>query len=222
MKELSVFDIIGPNMVGPSSSHTAGALRIARVAAGMVGGKVSEAVITLYGSFARTYQGHGSDRALVAGLLGMDTEDLRIRDSFALAEQANLRYRFVTDENYRPKHPNTVGIQVTGSNGRESKIIGVSVGGGSIMITKINGVSVNFTGEYHTMIVEQQDAPGLIKHISGCLSDKGINIAYMKLYREGRGQTAYTVIEADEPICAEVLHNIAQNPAVQNVSLITL
>ncbi len=222
MKEISVFDVIGPNMIGPSSSHTAGALRIARVAGGMVGGEVAEATFTLYGSFARTYKGHGSDRALVAGIMGMDTEDLRIRDALTLADKKGLSYKFIVDDIHRPQHPNTVDIEAVGKNGHSARITGVSVGGGAMLITAINGVEVSFNGEYHTMIVEQVDAPGTVQHISTCLADRGINIAFMKLYREGRGQKAYTVVEADEPIDEEVLKDISRHPSVKNASIIAL
>ena len=222
MKEISVFDVIGPNMVGPSSSHTAGAVRIARVANRMLGEPVAAARFTLYGSFALTYRGLGTDRALVAGLLGMDTEDLRIRDAFEYAGRAGLSYEFIPDPEKKVSHPNTVGIEARSVSGHVVRLVGVSTGGGNVRIDEIGGVEVSFTGEYHTLIIRQRDLPGIIRHISTCLADSGINIAFMKLYREAKGQNAYTIVEADEPIDRTVLEKLREHPQILDVSLVEL
>lgn len=220
MKDFSIFDIIGPNMIGPSSSHTAGALRIAQLARGMIPGEVVRADFTLYGSFARTYQGHGTDRALIAGVLGFGTEDSRIRDSFHWAEEMGLAYSFTVDTQDKDCHPNTVGIFLQNRSRETIRIIGVSVGGGAAVIKKINGVEIDLTGEYHTILVRHRDTPGVVAAITSALADHHINIAFMRLYRESRGELAYTVIEADEAIPAPAVEQIHTHPSIQSALLI--
>ena len=220
MKEISVFDVIGPKMIGPSSSHTAGAVRIARVVNRMLDEPVRQARLHLYGSFAMTYRGHGTDRALVVGLLGMGTEDLRIRDAFEYAQRAGLSFTFLPDPEKKVKDSNTVEIEAASASGRSVQLVGVSTGGGNFRIDEIGGVQVSFTGEYHTLIIRQKDQPGIVKHISTCLSDSGINIAFMKLYREEKGKNAYTIVEADEPIDRAVLEKLREHRAILDVSLV--
>ena len=222
MAETGIFDIIGPNMVGPSSSHTAGALRIALLAGKMLHSTPASVSFTLYGSFARTYRGHGTDRALLAGILGMNTEDLRIRDSFSLADQAGLRYAFEVNTENREVHPNTVDIFLTGTSGEEVRITGVSVGGGAVRITRINGVKVRFSGEYNTLIVRQLDAPGVVAAITRILAEHHINIAFMRMYREGKGDTAYTIIEADGEIPEAAAGEIRAQKNIHSATLITI
>ncbi len=222
MAETGIFDIIGPNMVGPSSSHTAGALRIALLAGKMLHSTPASVSFTLYGSFARTYRGHGTDRALLAGILGMNTEDLRIRDSFSLADQAGLRYAFEVNTENREVHPNTVDIFLTGTSGEEVQITGVSVGGGAVRITRINGVKVRFSGEYNTLIVRQLDAPGVVAAITRILAEHHINIAFMRMYREGKGDTAYTIIEADGEIPEAAAGEIRAQKNIHSATLITI
>ena len=222
MKELSVFDIIGPNMIGPSSSHTAGALKIARVAYKLAPAVISKVTFILYGSFAKTYRGHGTDRALVAGLLGMDQEDERIKDAFHYAREAGLNYAFEISEDTHIKHPNTVEIIMVDEKGESLSITGSSIGGGVINIDKVNGMEVFFTGEYYTLFIVHQDMPGVAAHITTCLSSFEINIAYMRTYREHKGSIASTIIEADEPICEKVLQSIESSPAVQYAKMINI
>lgn len=219
MKELSVFDIIGPCMIGPSSSHTAGALRIALLARKMVKGGVRRVTFTLYGSFARTYHGHGTDRALVAGILGFQTEDVRIKDSFSEADKAGLEYDFIIDKETKMPHPNTVDILLEGDSGRAS-VRGESIGGGEAVITRINGVEVSFNGEYSTIVIEQKDERGVLAYITRCLSDFGVNIAFSKLFREERGKTAYTIIEADNEITEAMAEKLEENPSIHSAVLI--
>ena len=220
MKELSVFDIIGPNMIGPSSSHTAGALKIAKVAYQLAPNKIAKVTFVLYGSFAKTYRGHGTDRALVAGLLGMDEEDERIKDAFSYAKVKRLNYEFKVSDSTHIKHPNTVDIIMEDPNGNSISITGSSIGGGAISIDKVNGMEVFFNGEYHTLLVSHQDQPGLAAHITNCLGNWKINIAYMRVYREYKGKMASTIVEADEPICAQVLEAISNHTAVQYARII--
>ncbi len=221
MKTISVFDIIGPNMIGPSSSHTAGALRIAHLARSMVKGQVTEVKFILYGSFAQTYQGHGTDKALVAGILGFDTEDYRIKASLDLAKEAGLKYTFDINTKQKQEHPNTVDIILTDQKGELTQVKGISIGGARAVIKEINGVEINFTGEYHTIIIKQKDLPGVIAGVSKILSDHNINIAFMKLYRETKGSNAYTIIEADEPIDRDVVDQIERLSNVSKAMLIS-
>ena len=218
-KEISVFDIIGPNMIGPSSSHTAGALRIARLAAKMVKNPIAKVNFLLYGSFARTYQGHGTDRALLGGILGFETEDYRIKESFEHADKAGLQYTFEFDTK-KKVHPNTVDIDITDSEGITTSVTGVSIGGGSAVIKRINGVNIDLSGEYHTLVIRHKDLPGAVAYVTNILSEYDINIAFMKLYREKKGTIAYSVIEADELITANIIQKIEASSNVISALLV--
>ncbi|MFU0828244.1 MAG: L-serine deaminase [Lachnoclostridium sp.] len=207
-KEMSVFDIIGPNMIGPSSSHTAGALRIARLARNMVKKPIKEVKFILYGSFAQTYRGHGTDRALVGGMLGFDTQDYRIKESFAYAKEAGLIYTFEINTIKKDIHPNTVDIVITGEDNEVTTVTGVSVGGGRAVIKKINGVDIDLSGDYHTLVIRHKDLPGVVAAVTNILSQFEINIAFMKLYRENKGTIAYSIIETDDPINENIIGKI--------------
>lgn len=222
MKEISVFDVIGPVMIGPSSSHTAGALKIALLAGKLVSGKIVRADFVLYGSFAKTYRGHGTDRALIAGTLGFGTADPRIRDSFAWAEKAGLAYSFRADETQRDVHPNTVDITLENDKGEKTYVRGVSTGGGNCRIENIDGISVDLTGDYTTLLIRQHDTAGVVAYITGCLSARDVNIAFMRLYRESRGKTAYTVIETDGDIPAEAVEEIRRGPEINSAMLVKI
>ena len=219
-KELSVFDVIGPIMIGPSSSHTAGALRIARLAANMVKHAITDVKFVLYGSFAQTFQGHGTDRALVGGILGFDTEDSRIKDSFTHAKAAGLEYSFELNTIRQDVHPNTVDIIIKDSAGDITTVTGVSIGGGRAVIKKINGVDIDLSGDYHTLVICHKDLPGTVAFVTNILSVYEINIAFMKLYRENKGTIAYSIIEADQPITANVIVKIEESSNVINAFLI--
>ena len=222
MNFLSIFDVIGPNMIGPSSSHTAGAVSMALVARKMFPEQICKVSFTLYGSFAKTYHGHGTDRALLGGILGFATDDARIRDAFDLAKKFGVEYEYVIDEETIPDHPNTADIHMTGINGYEMMVRGQSIGGGKIKIVRINDIDVEFTGEYCTLIVKQLDTPGVIAHITQCLSDCNVNIAFMRLFREDKGATAFTVVESDEIIPEDILEKIRQNENVHELMLIQM
>jgi L-serine dehydratase len=219
-KEMSVFDIIGPNMIGPSSSHTAGALRIARLARNMVKRPIKQVKFILYGSFAQTYRGHGTDRALVAGMLGFDTEDYRIKESFAHAKEAGLYYVFETNIGKLDIHPNTVDIIITDEENEETSVTGVSIGGGRAVIKKINGVEIDLSGDYHTLVIRHKDLPGVVAGVTNILSKFDINIAFMKLYRENKGTIAYSIIETDQPIDGDIIDKIEELNSVFNAFLI--
>ena len=222
MKEISVFDVIGPNMIGPSSSHTAGALRIALMAGKISKGKPKKVQFILYGSFAMTYKGHGTDKALLAGILGMSTEDYRIRDSFRLADEAGIEYEFIPTTETKGYHPNPVEVVITTDEGVTTSILGVSIGGGNVKLKQINGADISLSGNLTTLFVQQIDTPGVIAHISKCLNDHHVNIAFMKLFREDKGATAYTIIETDEKLDDTLVAEIESNPSIKGAIVIDL
>jgi L-serine dehydratase len=214
---MTLFDILGPVMVGPSSSHTAGAVRIGATARKLLGERPVQASIGLYGSFAATGHGHGTDRALVAGLLGLRSDDERIPDSFALAEQEGLQFSFYTAQ-LRSAHPNTALLSLTGETGRTLKMQAASLGGGRIAIHQIDEVDVNFTGEYNTLIVHNQDQPGLVGEVAALLARESVNIAYMSLYRNKRGGFAVMVLETDQNVPQQSVDWLSQIPGVLKVT----
>ena len=183
---MRLFDVLGPVMTGPSSSHTAGAVRIGSTARRLLGEQPAQAEILLYGSFAATGRGHGTDRALVAGLLGMQPDDDRIPNSFALAKASGLHYK-IGSINLRGAHPNTAVLRLVGVSGRKLEVVGASIGGGRINICQIDGITTNFGGDHNTLIVHNQDTPGHVATVSECLSAHGVNIATMQLYRSAAG-----------------------------------
>lgn len=199
---MNIFDILGPVMVGPSSSHTAGAARIGYVSRALLGERPVEAKINLHGSFALTGKGHGTDRALVAGILGMQPDDSRIPDSFEAAREAGLRFTIGTAQ-LKEVHPNSVQLKLKGEGGRELEIIASSPGGGRISIVEIDGISANFSGDYPTLIVHNLDQPGLVAEVTSMLAHKSVNIATLNLYRNMRGGYAVMVIETDQRVPEE-------------------
>lgn len=222
MSFISVFDVMGPNMIGPSSSHTAGAARIAFLAQKMLNGPLKKVEFTLYGSFARTYHGHGTDRALLGGIMGFATDDMRIRNSFEIATAQGLEYTFLPNEEETDIHPNTVDICMVNTDGQQLTIRGESLGGGKVQIVKINHVDVDFTGEYSAVIVIQKDVPGVVAYITKCLSDERVNIAFMRLFREAKGHTAYTIVESDGKLPENIAETIRQHEHVLNVMVVQM
>jgi L-serine dehydratase len=196
---ISVFDIIGPRMIGPSSSHTAGAVRIGQVANRLAGGKVKAASVTLYGSFAQTGRGHGTDTAIVAGILGLDPDEEGICYSKLLMKEAGLHIpvRFSHEE---PVHPNTAQVYVMGEDGKEYTYVGTSIGGGRIEVTSINNMEVGFNCELPTLLVFHEDMPGVIMRVSSILALERINIAFMKVFRSEKSKGACMVIETDSRV----------------------
>lgn len=204
----SVFEIIGPVMIGPSSSHTAGAVRIGSIARSVLGEEPRRAEITLYGSFAKTHKGHGTDRALVAGLLGMSGDDPGIREALVLAAARGLeiRYRIAEAEEF---HPNTAEIELTGVSGKKSFVRGSSVGGGNVLITRVNRYEVAVSPKNPTLMVEHLDRPGVIGRVATVLGNNRININEMRLAQSNRGREKLMIIETDEDIPLEVQQVIA-------------
>ncbi|MRX82932.1 L-serine ammonia-lyase, iron-sulfur-dependent, subunit alpha [Eggerthella guodeyinii] len=220
MKTLGLTDIIGPIMVGPSSSHTAGALRIAYMARRLCLAEPKTVEFRLLGSFAHTLTGHGTDKALVAGMLGLATDDLRIRDSFDLAREAGLAFSFVTLPDAEYDHPNTIDVRIVDAAGNAMDVRGESIGGGAAVIRKIDDIDVRITGESASIVVRQRDEKGVLAHIAQSISDEGVNIATTRMYRERKGDTAYTVLETDQAVGAEAKAAIEDHPAIYDVRII--
>ncbi|MDQ6831459.1 MAG: L-serine ammonia-lyase, iron-sulfur-dependent subunit beta [Gemmatimonadota bacterium] len=194
---VSLLDIIGPVMVGPSSSHTAGACRLGLLARGLVGGTPERAQIELHGSFARTGEGHGTDKALAAGLMGFRPDDERIRDALDIMEREGLAYRFSKTTIDADAHPNTVRLTLERGD-RTATMIGSSLGAGRVLVTEIDGFPVEVSGNYHTIVLVAEDVKGSVARITAILADDEINIANLKLTRKQRGGDAFMVLEVDE------------------------
>ena len=218
MSFISVFDVMGPNMIGPSSSHTAGAARISYLAQKMIEGPLKRADFILYGSFAKTYHGHGTDRALLGGIMGFSTDDMRIRNSFDIAHEKGLKFSFTPNE----QETNTVDICMENEKGQKMTVRGESLGGGKVRIVDINHVQVDFTGEYSAVIVIHQDTPGVVAYITKCLSDRNINIAFMRLFRESKGEIAYTIVESDGKLPENIVPAIRENPNIHEVMIVQM
>jgi len=204
-----VFDIVGPIMIGPSSSHTAGACRLGLMAQKILGAAPVEAEIYLSGSFAQTGRGHGTDRALVAGLLGLKPDDERLPFSFDLAAKEGLCFTFFEKE-MNGAHPNTALLKLRDSRGHHVSMRGASVGGGNILVDNINGYTVELTGQYPTLLTVHHDQPGIITQVTSVLARFEINIAFMRVSRTNRGESALMILELDEPPSGAVLDEIRQ------------
>ncbi|MBR3179756.1 MAG: L-serine ammonia-lyase, iron-sulfur-dependent subunit beta [Clostridia bacterium] len=199
MENFSVFDIVGPRMTGPSSSHTAGAAKIALIARRIINRPVKEVRFTLYGSFAETGRGHGTDKALIGGILGFEPDDPRIREAYKYAKSRGVLVNIImSDEPTR--HPNTVKIEACDENDRWTEVKGESIGGGNILITEIDHLEVELSGDYPTLIIRHHDEPGVIAEVSHVLAQMRLNIAFMKVFRHGKGEDAYMCIETDTEV----------------------
>ena len=214
---INIFDMMGPVMVGPSSSHTAGAARIGNMGRTLLGEEVARADIGLYGSFAETGYGHGTDRALLAGLLGMKPDDLRIPNAYEEANRAGMAYSFRTVE-LRDAHPNTALLELTGKSGKKLTLQASSIGGGAIVVNKIDGIDVNFTGDFNTLIVRNQDESGSVAAITSILSQVHINVANMSVNRHRRGGNALMVIETDQHIKPRQVEFLSELPGILSVT----
>ena len=194
---VSLLDIIGPVMVGPSSSHTAGACRLGLLARGLVGGTPEKAQVELHGSFARTGEGHGTDKAIVGGLMGFRPDDERIRTALEIAEREGLDYTFSKTTISDAAHPNTVRITLQRGD-RQHVMVGSSLGAGRVYLTEVDGFPVEVHGNHHTIVLVAEDVKGSVAKIAGVLADDGINIATLRLTRKQRGGDAFMVIEVDD------------------------
>ncbi|MBG9735138.1 L-serine ammonia-lyase, iron-sulfur-dependent subunit beta [Paenibacillus alvei] len=215
MKYRSVFDIIGPIMVGPSSSHTAGAAKIGRLARSIFGRAPKRVHISLYGSFAETYRGHATDVAIVAGVLDYDTNDARLPDSLKYAEEASIEV-IITPEDAVPEHPNTAKIRMSDEHD-EMEVVGISIGGGKVEITELDGFKLKLSGQCPAILVMNHDRYGVIAGVTNILSGEQVNIGHMEVSRKEKGKMALMVIETDEAIAESILQQIRELPGVNRV-----
>ena len=219
---MDIFDIIGPVMIGPSSSHTAGAVRLGRVVNKIADGEKLERVIfTLSGSFARTYKGHGTDRALLAGILGYHSWDEEVRDALDIAAERGLPYEFICQD-IPNAHPNTARIHFTFADGREGEVEGASIGGGNIRVNYVNGMRVEFSGDYSTILILHQDRPGVIANVTHLMREEypEVNINNFRLSRKERGGDAIMTIELDSGVSERVTDDLRALDDVENALLI--
>lgn len=219
MRDYGVFDILGPIMIGPSSSHTAGAARLAKIATIIAGGEIEKVDFLLHGSFAQTYKGHGTDKALVAGILNMEPWDENLKRSFAIAEEKGIEVNFI-ETNLGDVHPNTVKFHITKKDGSITEVTGSSIGGGNILVFNIDGQNVEFTGERPTILTQHKDLPGVISKISSILYDENINIANMRVYRSAKGKMATMALETDTLIVDNVMNQIRNIEEIESVKFI--
>jgi len=217
---MNLFDILGPVMVGPSSSHTAGAVRIGRMARALLGQEPIWAQMLLHGSFASTGEGHGTHQALVAGLMGLSPDDSRVPASFALAHERGLEFAFGSCT-LRDAHPNSVLIQLLGKNGGKLEVGACSPGGGRIRVFRVDGLDTSFSGELPTLVVHNTDQPGCVSQVTGVLARRGLNVATLQLNRGGRGGSAVMVIECDQPIYEQAAQEIRELPGILRVTRYT-
>lgn len=214
---MNIFEILGPVMVGPSSSHTAGAVRIGYVCRKLMGEKIVTAYIELYGSFLLTGKGHGTPQAIVAGLLGMTPDDARIPDSFEIAKAQGIKFT-IGEAKLKEAHPNSVLLKLTGESGKELEVIGESLGGSIINIAQIDGLPANISGDYPTLIASNMDVPGMVAKVSKVLFEAKINIAQMHLYRASRGKNSVLIAECDQEIEDKTLNDIRDLDGIMKVS----
>ena len=219
---MNVFEIVGPVMVGPSSSHTAGACRIGQVCRKLMSEKIVDAKILFHGSFLATGKGHGTDRAIIAGLMGLAVDDRRIPSSFDLAREEGLQYEFGSVDLGENAHPNSVKLILTGESGRDLEIVAASIGGGQIRICEIDGLTANFSGDYPTLIVHNLDQPGHVAEVTSMLQHKAVNIASMQLYRSSRGGSAVMVLECDQEVPEESVEWLRHLEGVEKVTYYSL
>lgn len=218
---MNLFDIIGPVMIGPSSSHTAGAAKLGKLARNIYEGRFDKAEITLYNSFSKTGKGHGTDKAIVAGILGMSPDDENLKNALVIAKEAGIDIGFKFKDDDREAHPNTAKIQLFGE-GSKMSITGCSLGGGRVMIQDIDGFKTEFTGEYNTIIAIQNDKPGIVAYVTSYLAQKNINIAQMKLSRKSRGDIALMIIETDEIPPKSIKENLKNHDGIHKIVLSTI
>lgn len=204
MANIGIFDVLGPIMIGPSSSHTAGAARLGKIARTIVNKPIKDVTFLLHGSFKETYKGHGTNRALVAGILGMMPDDERLRDALLIAEKEGLEVHFLPAD-LGQVHPNTVKILMTDCDDINWEVLGSSIGGGLVEIYEINGNKVKITGEYPTIITCHDDIPGTVSKVSTLFYDNDINIAHMTLVRSQKGKDATMTFEVDNNVSEELI-----------------
>ena len=220
MKEVkSIFDVIGPIMIGPSSSHTAGAARLGKIARYSAHKDIKKVKVFLYGSFAETGEGHGTKKAIAAGLLGMEPHDERLRDSLKLIKKENIEIKFI-NKDIQTSHPNTAKFAIEKSDGSTISLTGSSIGGGAVVVNNINGFEVEITGEYYTIITKHRDVKGTIGRITTFLAKENINIANMKVIRDRNKKEASMIIETDQVVEEKAVNEIKEMDNMIDVVII--
>lgn len=217
VKEYSIFDVVGPNMIGPSSSHTAGAARLGKMAKKIVGEKIKDVKFYLHGSFAETYKGHGTDKSLVGGILGFETDDVRIRNAFDIAKENNISFEFIKTNLGENEHPNTVRMVITLENGKEHIIMGSSIGGGNIKLTEIDGLKIDFDGSKYALIVEIKDEAGAISSVIEKLAKNNINISSINSSKVLNSKYTFVSIETNEKLEQSLIDNIKKYDAIEKI-----
>ena len=217
MRELSVFDIIGPIMIGPSSSHTAGAVRIGNIARKLLTEEVQEAIIYFHGSFQSTGKGHGTDKALVGGILGFEPDDARIKNSFELAKEAGVKFEFIKTNRGENVHPNTVRMEMVLEDGSTSSVMGASIGGGNIKLTEMDGLSLDFNGSRSAVVLEIKDIPGAISFITGLLGHHNKNIATISTNKPAKSEYTFLTIETDDVLESSLIDQLRKFEVVAKV-----
>ncbi len=212
----SIFDVLGPVMIGPSSSHTAGAARLGKIARYIANKDIKSVKFYLHGSFSETYKGHGTNRALVAGILGMEPHDENLRYSLVIAKNKGIDIDFIKKD-LGAIHPNTVKFEITSSNENITYVTGSSIGGGAVIITNVNGFDMQITGKYYTIIAKYKDKKGVISNVTAIFSNNNINIATMKVKRKSRGNEASMIIESDDYISPDILEKIKQLEVIEKI-----
>ena len=204
----SVFDIVGPIIIGPSSSHTGGACRLANAARAIFNKPITDVTIHVYGSFAATLRGHGTDKALVGGLMGLMPDDERLTLALQIAKEAGFSYRFAVEEE-TGSQPNLVRFDISNADeGARMSVTGASIGGGNIVVTRINNTALHISLKYNTVVIDHLDKPGAVLNVAKILADSGVNIANMNMYRQGKRDRAYMILETDEQIAPDVLKSL--------------
>lgn len=219
MRKYSAFDIIGPAMIGPSSSHTAGAARLGKVARTIAGYDIKSVKFLLHGSFAMTYKGHGTDRALAAGILGMDPCDERLRDALDIAKSLDVKLEFIGAD-LGDVHPNTVKFIITKDDDSVVEIMGSSIGGGNIIITEIDGDPLEFTGQYPTLLIKHRDIPGMVSKVTTLMYENNINIAFMRVFRSSKGEQATMMFETDNVIPQSVVGKMSSLAQINSIRIV--
>lgn len=220
MRQYSAFDILGPIMIGPSSSHTAGAARLGKIARIIAGEGIEKVQFFLHGSFATTYKGHGTDKALVAGILGMNPWDENLRNSMEIAAEKGVQIEFIPT-NLGDAHPNTVKTLITRADGSITQVVGASIGGGNIVVTEIDNDKIEFTGAYPTILINHTDVPGMVSKVTAVLYEYNVNIAFMRVYRtSGKGSSAAMVFEVDNFISEDIINALCKITNIQKVRAI--
>ncbi len=213
---MEIFDILGPVMIGPSSSHTAGAVRMGNLASNLLNDRIVSAEIVLHGSFAMTAKGHGTDRAIIGGLLGFAPDDERIRDSFIHAEKRGLVYKFEASD-LGSVHPNTALIRASGEKGRSIAVLLSSIGGGKIILSEIDGVMVRFEGKYPTLVIFNEDVPGVVVSVSSLIANQKINIVEMRVYQSEDNRNSVMIVNLDKPVDDNFLQNCRSVPEIEKI-----